>query len=72
MFIYETVKKQEGTEEEHPQITQRGQGRNQNKERFMTQLWHYLFGPTNRKLEANHEAFSGAAQRPHKWNPFGI
>jgi len=42
----------------HPQITQRGLGRNQNKERSMTYFWHYMFGPTNKKPEANHEAFS--------------
>jgi len=40
---------------------QRGLGRNQNKERSMTHFWHYLFAPTNKKPEASHEAFSGAA-----------
>jgi hypothetical protein len=56
----------------NPQITQRGLGRNQNKERSMTHFWHYMFAPTNKKPEASDEAFSGAAPRPHNWNSFGI
>jgi len=38
----------------------------------MTAFWHDLFEPTNGQPEAIHEAFSGAAPRPHNRNSFGI